>query len=81
MWPLYRIYFWCYLINTRSNVWTYIKIIIIITEAPVVLTHPHFMHAHQIYKDSVDGLRTDPNSEEHGTFIEIEPVRPLSWSK
>lgn len=44
-------------------------------EAPVVLTHPHFMNADQIYKDTVDGLRNDTSSEEHGTFIEVEPVR------
>ncbi|XP_026465745.1 sensory neuron membrane protein 2 [Ctenocephalides felis] len=52
-------------------------------KAPVVLTHPHFMNADQIYKDTVDGLRNDTSSEEHGTFIEVEPHTgtPIKGSK
>lgn len=50
-------------------------------EVPVIFSEPHFLHASSELHDYARGL--NPNSDEHETFIVLEPVTgaPLSGSK
>ena len=43
--------------------------------APVVISLPHFYEADEDYLRAVEGL--SPNGSNHGTFLDVEPVRML----
>lgn len=45
-----------------------------LTERPVFISLPHFLHASESILHGVEGLK--PDEKEHETFLDIEPVSP-----
>lgn len=43
----------------------------LIANAPIIVSQPHFYQGDQKYIDAIEGLHP---SEQHETFIDIEPV-------
>lgn len=39
---------------------------------PVIISLPHFLHASEEIRDTVEGMR--PNEEEHSTYLDVEPI-------
>lgn len=49
---------------------------LLILDAPVFISHPHFYNADPTLLQTVNGL--SPNEHDHGLFIDIHPVRKYS---
>ncbi|XP_053110828.1 lysosome membrane protein 2 isoform X2 [Hemicordylus capensis] len=43
--------------------------------APIILSPPHFYQSDEVFVKDIDGLH--PNEEEHGTFLDINPLTGL----
>ena len=46
--------------------------VLVFTESPVFISHPHFFNADHFLLSTVLGL--SPNEDDHGLFIDIHPV-------
>lgn len=57
---------------------TFICNLVFISDAPVVMSLPHFLYTDPHVQESVEGL--NPDKEEHETFFDIEPVSPQNFS-
>lgn len=45
-------------------------------DAPVFISFPHFHLADPVYLNAINGL--SPNSDDHGSYVEVEPITGLS---
>lgn len=48
--------------------------------APVLLSYPHFLHAHTSYRENVDGLRPNPDKHQFSLLVEPRTGTPLATS-
>ena len=51
---------------------------ILLSEAPVYLSYPHFLNGDPSLVEAVEGLKPDP--EVHGTFFKIQPKLGVTLS-
>lgn len=58
-------------ISLKSG-FNYNSLLFYLTEAPVVLTFPHFLDTSEVYSSLVEGLNPDP--ELHQNVVIMEPV-------